>query len=65
MAHDKSSLAPAGDAIGFEMTEDNGMVCIGPYDITIDELLYGNEGRGKRSSILRRILLKNTLVQIR
>ena len=35
MAHDKSSLAPTGDAIGFEMTEDNGMVCIGPYDITI------------------------------
>ncbi len=48
MAHDKSSLAPAGDAIGFEMTEDNGMVCTGPYDITIDELLSGNEGRGKK-----------------
>lgn len=48
MAHNKSSLAPAGDAIGFEMTEDNGMVCIGPYDITIDELLSGNEGRGKK-----------------
>lgn len=48
MAHDKSSLASAGDAIGFEMTEDNGMVCIGPYDITIDELLSSNEGRGKK-----------------
>lgn len=48
MAHDKSSLTPAGDAIGFEMIEDNGMVCIGPYDITIDELLSGNEGRGKK-----------------
>lgn len=48
MAHDKSSLAPVGDAIEFEMTEDNGMVCIGPYDITIDELLSGNEGRGKK-----------------
>ena len=48
MAHDKSSLAPAGDAIGFEMTEDSGMVCIGPYDINIDELLSGNEGRGKK-----------------
>ena len=48
MAHDKSSLAPAGDAIGFEMTEDNVLVCIGPYDITIDELLSGNEGRGKK-----------------
>lgn len=48
MAHDKSSLAPTGDAIGFEMTEDRGMICIGPYDITIDELLSGNEGRGKK-----------------
>ena len=48
MAHDKSSLAPTGDAIGFEMTEDSGMVCIGSYDITIDELLSGNEGRGKK-----------------
>ena len=48
MAHDKSSLAPTGDAIGFEMTEDSGMVCIGPYDISIDELLSGNEGRGKK-----------------
>ena len=48
MAHDKSSLAPTGDAIGFEITEDNGMVCIGPYDITTDELLSGNEGRGKK-----------------
>ena len=48
MAHDKSSLAPTGDSIGFEMTEDSGMICIGPYDITIDELLSGNEGRGKK-----------------
>ena len=24
------------------------MGCIGPYDITIDELLTGNEGRGKK-----------------
>lgn len=30
------------------MIEDNGMVCIGPYDITIDELLSGNEGREKK-----------------
>ena len=28
MAHDKSSLAPTGDAIGFEMTEESGMICI-------------------------------------
>ena len=30
------------------MTEDRGMICIGPYGITIDELLMGNEGRGKK-----------------
>ena len=48
MAQDKSSLAPSGDAIGFEMTEDQGMVCIGLYDITVDELLIGKGGRGKK-----------------
>ena len=58
MAHDKSSLAPAGDAIGFEMTEDNGMVCIGPYDITIDELLSGNEGRGKKKLYIAENFIK-------
>jgi len=31
------------------MTEDQGMVCIGVYDITVDELLIGKGGRGKRS----------------
>lgn len=34
MAQDKSSLAPAGDAIGFEMTEDRGMR---PYQIAATE----------------------------
>lgn len=61
MAHDKSSLAPTGDAIGFEMTEDRGMTCIGPYDITIDELLMGNEGQGKRNWILQKTLSKSSL----
>ena len=48
MAQDKSSLAPAGDSIGFEFSEANGFECIGPYDITIDELLSGQEGRGRK-----------------
>ena len=48
MAQDKSSLAPAGDSIGFELTEENGFECIGAYDITVDELLSGQEGRGKK-----------------
>lgn len=48
MAQDKSSLAPAGDSIGFELTESNGFEYIGAYDITVDELLSGQEGRGKK-----------------
>lgn len=51
MAQDKSSLAPAGDSIGFELTEENGFECIGAYDITVDELLSGLEGEEKRSLI--------------
>lgn len=61
MAHDKSSLAPTGDAIGFEMTEDSGMVCIGPYDISIDELLSGNEGRGKKKLDIAENFIKEYL----
>lgn len=48
MAQNKLSLAAAGDAIGFELTEGNGFECIGAYDITVDELLSGKEGRGKK-----------------
>jgi len=48
MAQDKSSLAPAGDSIRFELTEENGFECIGAYDITVDELLSGQEGRWKK-----------------
>ncbi|SHM32357.1 AAA domain-containing protein [Anaerosporobacter mobilis DSM 15930] len=47
MAQDKSSLAAAGDSVGFEISEDRGFECIGPYDITVDELLAGKEGRGR------------------
>ena len=48
MAQDKSSLAAAGDSIGFEISEDRGFECVGPYDITVDELLAGKEGRGRK-----------------
>lgn len=48
MAQDKSSLAAAGDSVGFEISEDRGFECIGPYDITVDELLAGKEGRGRK-----------------
>lgn len=48
MAQDKSSLAAAGDSIGFEISEGRGFECIGPYDITVDELLAGKEGRGRK-----------------
>lgn len=48
MAQDKPSLVAAGDSIGFEISEDRGFECIGPYDITVDELLAGKEGRGRK-----------------
>ncbi|MDL2258611.1 AAA family ATPase [Eubacteriales bacterium OttesenSCG-928-K08] len=41
MAHLKSSLAPEGQAIAFELGTDSGFRWIGPYDVTPDELLNG------------------------
>lgn len=39
MTHLKSSLAPEGCSIAFEMVSDGGFRWIGPYDVTADDLL--------------------------
>lgn len=39
VAHDKSSLAPEGKTIGFELGESNGFTWLGYLDITVKELL--------------------------
>jgi len=41
MTHLKSSLAPEGCSIAFELVFEGGFRWIGPYDITADELLSG------------------------
>ncbi len=41
MAQDKSSLAPEGVPIAFELSKESGFRWIGKYDISIDELLSG------------------------
>lgn len=53
MAHLKSSLAPEGKSIGFELDEFTGFRWVGYYDITADELLSCNhkieEGQTKQA----------------
>ncbi len=41
VAHDKSSLAPEGEAVAFEMSEEEGFKLLGHYDISVDDLLCG------------------------
>ena len=41
MAHDKSSLAPEGKPIAFELNKEEGFRWIGHFEITIEELLSG------------------------
>ncbi len=41
VAHQKSSLAPEGKPIAFELSAENGFRWLGHYDISIDDLLSG------------------------
>ena len=41
MVQDKSSLAPEGEAIAFELDKENGFRWLGHYDISVDDLLSG------------------------
>lgn len=41
MVHSKSSLAPEGKPIAFELDHENGFSWIGHYDISVDDLLNG------------------------
>lgn len=47
MLHAKSSLAPEGKPVAFELNKDNGFRYIGEYDVDPNELLYGSGGKKK------------------
>ena len=57
MAHEKSSLAPEGQPIAFELSADNGFQWLGHYDISIDDLLYG-VSREKKSDMAEKLILE-------
>jgi len=54
IAHDKSSLAPEGQSLAFELNEKEGVIWLGHYDISVEELLSGvnKESKLKRAETL-------------
>lgn len=57
MVQDKSSLAPEGEAIAFELDKDNGFRWLGHYDISVDDLLSGIP-REKKSEQAENLILE-------
>lgn len=55
MAHEKSSLAPEGEPVAFELSADNGIRWLGHYDISIDDLLSG-VSREKKSDLAEKLI---------
>ena len=55
MAHEKSSLAPEGEPVAFELTQENGFRWIGHFDISIDDLLHGIS-REKKSEMAEALI---------
>ena len=56
MAQQKSSLAPEGKPIAFEMSEANAFKWLGHYDISIDDLLSGTS-REKKSDMAESLIV--------
>ncbi len=56
MAHQKSSLAPEGKSIAFELSETNGFRWLGRYDITVNDLLNG-ASREKKTDTAKNLIL--------
>jgi len=61
IAHDKSSLAPEGKSIAFELDKNNGFRWVGYYEITVDELLSGFARENKLQKATQ--LLEETLAE--
>lgn len=56
VAHEKSSLAPEGEPIAFELNKETGFVWKGHYDISIDNLLNGIS-REKKSEQAEKLIM--------
>lgn len=57
MVQDKSSLAPEGEPIAFELDKENGFRWLGHYDISVDDLLSGIP-KGKKSEQAENLILE-------
>lgn len=57
----KNSLAPEGQAIAFELSEENGFRWIGAYDISAEDLLFGAKPIPEIKSAQADILLREIL----
>ena len=57
MVQDKSSLAPEGEPIAFELDKENGFRWLGHYDISADNLLCGIP-REKKSEQAENLILE-------
>ncbi len=60
LAHDKSSLAPAGASLAFALGDEDGFRWLGVYEITADELLAGIEKKESKTQEARD-LIRNML----
>lgn len=66
IAQGKSSLAPEGDSIAFELNKETGFRFIGKYDISVDELLCGAQKDNKSQlaeSLLMELLADGKMAQ--
>lgn len=65
MGQIKSSLAPQGSAIAFELDPENGFRWVGAYDINIDDLLNGTSNEPSKTAqaaLIIQDLLKDGLL---
>ena len=62
MAHLKSSLAPEGTAIAFELDE-SGFRWVGKYEMSVEELLYGTSSLNESTKESQAIILMTELLK--
>lgn len=66
IAHDKSSLAPEGEAVAFELDKESGFRWLGHYEISVEDLLAGvpRENKlGAAEALLQELLQDGRVAQ--